>query len=193
MNYQAVDCGYQRLVEVKVPEEWASLEPETAKVDENLPEFVKNLMLPINSLKGDSLPVSAFTGREDGTVPLGTSKYEKRGTAVDVPEWDPDKCLQCNQCSYVCPHAAVRPFLVSAAEAENAPEGFKTKEGNWKRLRGIHLQDPGFSIRLLSCGACVQVCPAKEKALTMKPQTPGSRDRKLELCSKTFQEEKSTG
>ena len=99
MNYQAVDCGYQRLVEVKVPEEWASLEPETAKVDENLPEFVKNLMLPINSLKGDSLPVSAFTGREDGTVPLGTSKYEKRGTAVDVPEWDPDKCLQCNQCS----------------------------------------------------------------------------------------------
>ena len=169
MNYQAVDCGYQRLVEVKVPEEWASLEPETAKVDENLPEFVKNLMLPINSLKGDSLPVSAFTGREDGTVPLGTSKYEKRGTAVDVPEWDPDKCLQCNQCSYVCPHAAVRPFLVSAAEAENAPEGFKTKKATGKGLEEYTYRIQVSPLDCLGCGACVQVCPAKEKALTMKP------------------------
>ena len=169
MNYQAVDCGYQRLVEVKVPEEWASLEPETAKADENLPEFVKNLMLPINSLKGDSLPVSAFTGREDGTVPLGTSKYEKRGTAVDVPEWDPDKCLQCNQCSYVCPHAAVRPFLVSAAEAENAPEGFKTKKATGKGLEEYTYRIQVSPLDCLGCGACVQVCPAKEKALTMKP------------------------
>lgn len=169
MNYQAVDCGYQRLVEVKVPEEWASIEPETEKADENLPEFVKNLMLPINSLKGDSLPVSAFTGREDGTVPLGTSKYEKRGTAVDVPEWDPDKCLQCNQCSYVCPHAAVRPFLISAAEAENAPEGFKTKKATGKGLEEYTYRIQVSPLDCLGCGACVQVCPAKEKALTMKP------------------------
>ena len=169
MNYQAVDCGYQRLVEVKVPEEWASIEPETEKEDENLPEFVKNLMLPINSLKGDSLPVSAFTGREDGTVPLGTSKYEKRGTAVDVPEWDPDKCLQCNQCSYVCPHAAVRPFLISAAEAENAPEGFKTKKATGKGLEEYTYRIQVSPLDCLGCGACVQVCPAKEKALTMKP------------------------
>ena len=168
-NYQAVDCGYQRLVEVKVPKSWASLEPEAEKVDETLPEFVKNLMLPINSLKGDSLPVSAFAGREDGTVPLGTSKYEKRGTAVDVPEWDPDKCLQCNQCSYVCPHAAVRPFLVSAAEAENVPEGFKTKKATGKGLEEYTYRIQVSPLDCLGCGACVQVCPAKEKALTMKP------------------------
>lgn len=126
-------------------------------------------MLPINSLKGDSLPVSAFTGREDGTVPLGTSKYEKRGTAVDVPEWDPNKCLQCNQCSYVCPHAAVRPFLVSEAEAENAPEGFKTKKATGKGLEEYTYRIQVSPLDCLGCGACVQVCPAKEKALTMKP------------------------
>ena len=169
MNYQAVDCGYQRLVKVNVPESWASLSPEEKETDANLPEFVKNLMNPINSLKGDSLPVSAFTGREDGTVPLGTSKYEKRGTAVDVPEWDAAKCLQCNQCSYVCPHAAIRPFLVSAEENAAVPEGFETKKATGKGLENYTYRIQVSPLDCLGCGACVQVCPAKEKALTMKP------------------------
>ena len=169
MNYQAVECGYQRLVKVHVPESWASLSPEEKETDANLPEFVKNLMNPINSLKGDSLPVSAFVGREDGTVPLGTSKYEKRGTAVDVPEWDAAKCLQCNQCSYVCPHAAIRPFLVSAEENAAAPEGFETKKATGKGLENYTYRIQVSPLDCLGCGACVQVCPAKEKALTMKP------------------------
>ena len=169
MNYQAVDCGYQRLVKVDVPESWARLSPEEKETDANLPEFVKNLMNPINSLKGDSLPVSAFVGREDGTVPLGTSKYEKRGTAVDVPEWDATKCLQCNQCSYVCPHAAIRPFLVSAEENAAAPEGFETKKATGKGLENYTYRIQVSPLDCLGCGACVQVCPAKEKALTMKP------------------------
>ena len=169
MNYQAVDCGYQRLVKVDVPESWASLSPEEKETDANLPEFVKNLMNPINSLRGDSLPVSAFTGREDGTVPLGTSKYEKRGTAVDVPEWDATKCLQCNQCSYVCPHAAIRPYLVSAEENAAAPEGFETKKATGKGLENYTYRIQVSPLDCLGCGACVQVCPAKEKALTMKP------------------------
>ena len=169
MNYQAVECGYQRLVKVHVPESWASLSPEEKETDANLPEFVKNLMNPINSLKGDSLPVSAFVGREDGTVPLGTSKYEKRGTAVDVPEWDATKCLQCNQCSYVCPHAAIRPFLVSAEENAAAPEGFETKKATGKGLENYTYRIQVSPLDCLGCGACVQVCPAKEKALTMKP------------------------
>ena len=169
MNYQAVECGYQRLVKVHVPESWASLSPEEKETDANLPEFVKNLMNQINSLKGDSLPVSAFTGREDGTVPLGTSKYEKRGTAVDVPEWDAAKCLQCNQCSYVCPHAAIRPFLVSAEENAAAPEGFETKKATGKGLENYTYRIQVSPLDCLGCGACVQVCPAKEKALTMKP------------------------
>ena len=89
----------------------------------DIPDFIRDVMEPINSMKGDDLPVSAFIGREDGTFPSGTSAYEKRGIAVNVPEWQPDECIQCNQCSYVCPHAAIRPFLLTEEEVANAPEG----------------------------------------------------------------------
>jgi pyruvate-ferredoxin/flavodoxin oxidoreductase len=90
-----------------------------------LPEFVKNLVEPVNAQKGDNLPVSAFLDREDGTFPAGTTEYEKRGIAVDVPEWIPENCIQCNQCAYVCPHAAIRPFLLNEEEMKNAPKGLK--------------------------------------------------------------------
>ena len=123
MNYAAVDAGLSGLVKIDVPESWKDakdIDKEDAK--RILPEYVEKLLVPMNALKGDSLPVSVFAGREDGTAPLGTSKFEKRGVAIDVPEWDPTKCIQCNQCSYVCPHACIRPFLLTEEEAANAPE-----------------------------------------------------------------------
>ena len=169
MNCAAVDCGCRQLVEIKVPEEWAELEEEERLPDPSLPDFVKNIMMPINGLKGDSLPVSAFAGREDGSVPLGTSKYDKRGTAVDVPEWNQDNCIQCNQCSYVCPHAAIRPFLLTKEEKEAAPEGFGTKLAVGKGMEEYQYRIQVSTLDCLGCGACVQVCPAKEKALVMKP------------------------
>ena len=124
----------------------------------------------MNALKGDSLPVSVFVGREDGTVPLGTSAYEKRGVAIDVPEWDATKCIQCNQCSYVCPHACIRPFLLTEEEAKNAPEGYVTEPakgaGEIAQYRFRIQVDP---LDCQGCGVCVTACPAKEKALVMKP------------------------
>ena len=169
MNYEAVDRGAEELTLVQVPQEWADLPDEEKKEDASLPEFVRKLMNPVNDLKGDLLPVSAFAGREDGTVPLGTSQYEKRGTAVDVPEWNKDKCLQCNQCSYVCPHGAIRPFLLDQKEMEQAPEGY-----GYEKAKGRGMEEYGYRMQVspldcLGCGACVQVCPAKEKALVMKP------------------------
>ena len=119
MNYSAVDAGGNAVVKIDVPAEWASIEVKAAahNVDTSRPEFVRNIVDPINALKGDDLPVSAFNGREDGTWDNGTAAYEKRGIAVNVPEWQIDNCIQCNQCAYVCPHAAIRPFLATEAEA----------------------------------------------------------------------------
>ena len=125
MNYAAVDKGVDGIVEVKVPAEWANAVDAEAPAAKDEPEYVKTIVTAVNTRKGDTLPVSAFKGIEDGTTPLGTAAYEKRGAAVNVPEWDPEKCIQCNQCSYVCPHATIRPFLLTAEEAANAPEGFK--------------------------------------------------------------------
>ncbi|MBO5893435.1 MAG: pyruvate:ferredoxin (flavodoxin) oxidoreductase, partial [Alistipes sp.] len=119
MNYAAVDAGGSAVEKIEVPAEWASIEVKAAAkaVDMSRPEFVRNIVDPINALKGDDLPVSAFNGREDGTWDNGTAAYEKRGIAVNVPEWDVNNCIQCNQCSYVCPHAAIRPFLATEEEA----------------------------------------------------------------------------
>ncbi|MDE7006418.1 MAG: pyruvate:ferredoxin (flavodoxin) oxidoreductase, partial [Alistipes sp.] len=127
MNYAAVDAGGSAVVKIDVPAEWASIEVKAAahSVDMSRPEFVRNIVDPINALKGDDLPVSAFNGREDGTWDNGTAAYEKRGIAVNVPEWQIDNCIQCNQCAYVCPHAAIRPFL--ATEAEAAASGAEWK------------------------------------------------------------------
>ncbi len=168
MNYAAVDRGGQELEKVEVPAEWANIvlaESDDCGCDR--PEFIKNIVDPINALKGDDLPVSAFNGREDGTWDNGTSQYEKRGIAVHVPEWIEENCIQCNQCAYVCPHAVIRPFLLSEEEAAAVPAGFKTKQGlgPTKAYK--------FSIQLspldcTGCNNCVDVCPAPNKALEMK-------------------------
>ena len=168
MNYAAVDKGSQ-VMRIEVPAEWANIKVEKKKDTRNVPDFIRDVMEPINSMKGDDLPVSAFKGREDGTFPSGTSKYEKRGIAVNVPEWQPDYCIQCNQCSYVCPHAAIRPFLLTEEEAKNAPAGTKTIQG----IPGV-LKQYRFKIQLsvydcTGCSNCADVCPSKNKALIMKP------------------------
>ncbi len=170
MNYAAVDAGGAAVEKVEVPAEWAALtEPAAeAKSCGCKPEFVTKIVEPINNLKGDTLPVSAFNGREDGTWDNGTAAYEKRGIAVNVPEWVVDNCIQCNQCSYVCPHAAIRPFLATEAEAEGAPAGTTFKQG----LGGT--KEYKFRIQVspldcTGCGNCVDVCPAPTKALAMKP------------------------
>jgi pyruvate-ferredoxin/flavodoxin oxidoreductase len=168
-NFAAIEAG-QRVIKVDVPEEWKYLEVEEKKLDEDLPEFVKNVMIPINSLKGDDLPVSAFLGREDGTFPAGTSKYEKRGIAIQVPEWIPENCIQCNQCAYVCPHAAIRPFLLNNEEFKNAPEGIKNKvlKANGREYEGLYFKIQVSVLDCTGCGNCVDICPSKKKALQFK-------------------------
>ena len=170
MNYAAVDAGATAVVKVEVPAEWADIVVAEAEqsVDNSRPEFVRNVVDPINALKGDLLPVSAFNGREDGTWDNGTAAWEKRGIAVDVPLWDVDKCIQCNQCAYVCPHAAIRPFLATDEQVEAAPDGteFKQGLGNTKAYKFRMQVSP---LDCTGCGNCVDVCPAKEKALVMKP------------------------
>ena len=167
MNYDAVDRGGD-VTEIKVPASWKNAAIDEAKVDDNIPDFVRNVVMPINALKGDDLPVSAFVGREDGTFPAGTTEYEKRGIAVWIPEWQADNCIQCNQCAYVCPHAAIRPFLLTEEEAANAPEGTVTKQG----IGGT--KEYRFKIQVslydcTGCGNCADICPSKEKSLIMKP------------------------
>ncbi len=166
MNYAAVDAGVNGFTEVCVPEDWKDATDAPAQNAE-LPKFISEILIPMNSIKGDNLPVSAFVGREDGTFPNGTSAYEKRGIAVNVPEWILENCIQCNQCSYVCPHATIRPFLVS--ESDNVKEGFETKKAIGKGLEnyGYRIQiDP---LDCTGCGNCADICPAKQKALVMKP------------------------
>jgi pyruvate-ferredoxin/flavodoxin oxidoreductase len=168
MNYLAVDKGIEMSNEVIVPAEWASAK-DVAVDDRDVPDFIKNVLEPINRQEGDKLPVSTFAGIEDGTFPQGTAKYEKRGIAVEVPEWQSDKCIQCNQCSYVCPHAVIRPFLLSKDEIKNAPAGYVTKKAIGKGLENYGFKMQISALDCTGCGNCAEVCPAKEKALIMKP------------------------
>ncbi|MDR1539031.1 MAG: pyruvate:ferredoxin (flavodoxin) oxidoreductase [Clostridiales bacterium] len=171
MNYAAVDVGVEKLVKVDVPESWAQTqqEKETHSAIEEVPDFIKNIVFPVNAQKGDELPVSAFVGREDGTFPQGTAAFEKRGIAVDVPEWKIENCIQCNQCSYVCPHAAIRPFLATEEEKASAPSGFESKKAIGKGLEAYQYRMQVDVLDCLGCGNCAQVCPAKQKALVMLP------------------------
>ncbi|MBI5219657.1 MAG: pyruvate:ferredoxin (flavodoxin) oxidoreductase [Bacteroidia bacterium] len=167
MNYAAIDKGGD-VTKIEIPADWKNIELKPKKDDRNIPDFIKNVMEPINAMKGDDLPVSAFLGREDGTFPAGTTEYEKRGIAVNVPEWIPENCTQCNQCSYICPHAVIRPFLLTEAEAKNVPAGTKLLQG----IGGTKEYKYKIQVSVLDCtgcGNCEDVCPAKTKALTMKP------------------------
>ncbi len=170
MNYAAVDAGGAAVEKVEVPAEWASIEVKEAEVktDASRPEFVQKVVDPINALKGDLLPVSAFLGREDGTWDNGTAAYEKRGIAVNVPEWQVDNCIQCNQCAYVCPHAAIRPFLATEEEAAAAPEGTTFKQGLGE-TKAYKFRIQVSPLDCTGCNNCVDVCPAKTKALVLKP------------------------
>lgn len=167
MNYAAVERGGD-VVKIEVPAEWANLEVEPAHVNPNAPDFINNVVTPINNLGGDDLPVSVFLGREDGTFPAGTTQYEKRGIAVNVPEWQPESCIQCNQCAYVCPHAAIRPFLLTDEELANAPEGTVTVKGKGG-IKEYNFRIQVSALDCSGCGNCADICPAPNKALFMKP------------------------
>ena len=171
MNYAAVDAGGKEgnLIKVTVPAEWKNLPEDEVKHDENRPAFIRNIVDVMNAQKGDELPVSAFNGYEDGTFPNGTSKYEKRGIAVNVPEWQVENCIQCNQCAYVCPHAAIRPFLMTDEELAAAPAGTQAKPAIGKELAGYKFKIQVSPLDCTGCGNCADVCPAKNKALIMKP------------------------
>ena len=172
MNYAAVDRGGE-ITKVEIPAEWAKLECSTDFVFEsnpNDPEFINKVMRPMVAQCGNDLPVSAFKDIVDGTFPAGTTAYEKRGVATVVPEWDPTKCIQCNQCSVVCPHAAIRPVVMTDAEMKKAPKGMTAIDIKApKELAGMHFRMQVSVMDCTGCGNCADVCPAKEKALTMKP------------------------
>jgi len=167
MNNMAVDRGGD-VTKVAVPAEWAKLGDETVTNGKAIPDFIKNMVFPINAQKGDDLPVSAFLGREDGTFPAGTTAYEKRGIAVNVPEWQSENCIQCNQCAYVCPHAAIRPFLLDEKELAGVPAGTVTIKPNGKGFEGLQYKIQVSVLDCTGCGNCAEVCPSKTKALVMK-------------------------
>ena len=168
MNQAAVDHGIKDYRKIEIPAEWANAVDEEKKVKE-LPEFIEKIMIPMNRQEGDDLPVSAFLDSADGTFPLGTSTYEKRGVAVKVPEWYKDKCIQCNHCAFVCPHSAIRPILVTETEVEKAPAAFEVVQTRGKGFETLKYRMQVAPLDCMGCGNCVDICPAKECALEMKP------------------------
>ena len=173
-NWAAIDAGAKQVVEIQVPESWKNAEDEGLHMThategrQDVIDFVNNIQAKVNAQEGNSLPVSAFKDYVDGTTPSGAAAYEKRGIAVNVPVWNPENCIQCNRCAYVCPHAVIRPVALTAEEAANAPEGMKTLD-----LTGMKEYKFTMSVSALDCtgcGSCVNVCPGKKgaKALAME-------------------------
>jgi len=167
MNWKAVDVALDKINEVSYPSSWANLTIEKQKENEDEPDFVKKVMRPMLAQQGDKLPVSAFAPA--GIFPTATTKYEKRSVAINVPEWIKDNCIQCNQCAMVCPHAAIRPVLVTDEEIRNAPVGFEAKKAVGKDMDGLSFRIQVNAEDCVGCGNCADICPSKEKALVMKP------------------------
>uniref|UniRef100_I2Q0Z4 Pyruvate:ferredoxin oxidoreductase n=1 Tax=Desulfovibrio sp. U5L TaxID=596152 RepID=I2Q0Z4_9BACT len=166
MNMDAVDMAMEGLVEITVPASWASAADAPAPAV-NEPEYYNKVIRPILAQKGDEMPVSAFA--ENGSFPAATSRYEKRGVAINIPHWIKENCIQCNQCSLVCPHATIRPFLADEAEMAGAPASYDTLPASGKELKGLFYRMQVFPMDCMGCGSCADVCPAKQKALVMKP------------------------
>ena len=165
-NYASVDQGISAFEQVEIPASWADAS-ETSIKDKNVPAFIEEVLVPMNRQEGDSLPVSVFVGRENGEFPSGTSAYEKRGVALSVPEWIPETCIQCNQCAFVCPHAAIRPILLTDEELLAAPESFDAVPAKGKSLSGLNYRIQVSPLDCMGCGNCADICSAKEKALIM--------------------------
>ncbi|OPJ57708.1 pyruvate:ferredoxin (flavodoxin) oxidoreductase [Clostridium oryzae] len=174
MNRAAVDKGIELLKKVDVPDTWKDAKPDE-KIDSNeednelIRDFIEKIQRPMARHEGDELPVSAFNGREDGRYPMGTTAYEKRGIAVMLPQWQIDKCIQCNQCAYICPHATVRAYLLDEQEMKKAPKSFETKKAAGKGLEGYGFRIQIAPLDCTGCGNCADICPAPGKALIMQP------------------------
>ena len=178
-NVAAIDEGAQKCVEVAVPASWADAPFDENAAEADVPAVVENILRPVNAQKGDSLPVSAFAGYEDGIIDMGLTAYEKRGIAVKTPAWNAEACIQCNRCAFVCPHAAIRPYLLDQNEAQNAPEGFTTValKGGKNLPEGTRYAIQVSQFDCTSCGSCAEVCPAG--ALDMQPAQLTDQVRKL--------------
>ncbi|WP_326908873.1 pyruvate:ferredoxin (flavodoxin) oxidoreductase [Sedimentibacter sp. MB31-C6] len=168
MNKKAVDKSIEALIKVDVPSSWANAKDDSLPIKDE-PDFVKNIQRPMARDEGDELPVSTFKGMEDGTFPNGTTSYEKRGIAPMIPEWQIDKCIQCGRCSYVCPHATIRPFLLDNDEEKRKPDTFKTTKPIGKNMENYHWRIQVSPMDCTGCANCADICPAKGKALIMKP------------------------
>ncbi len=168
MNHAAIVEGEKNIHEITVPADWKNA-TEAEKAEKNVPEFVEKILEKCDKQQGDSIPVSTFVDYVDGHLPQGMAAYEKRGIAVDVPEWIPENCIQCNQCSLVCPHAAIRPVVMNEDEVKNAPANMKHKKMNGKDMGQYEYGVIVTVMDCSGCGNCAKVCPAKEKALVMKP------------------------
>ena len=172
MNYNAIDVGANGLIKVPVDPAWANLIDDEQKDEKYIGNsFIENVVKPINAARGDSLPVSAFIGYEDGHFEAGTTAYEKRGVGVMVPKWIEQNCIQCNQCAFVCPHAVIRPFLIDENELSAAPDGVKEHnlEAKGKEVKGLKYKIQVSPLDCTGCELCAQNCPSKEKSLVMVP------------------------
>ncbi len=184
MNWKAVDASSAAIKEIQYPSSWANLPADKTEAQKE-PEFITKVMRPMLAQQGDKLPVSAFPPA--GIFPAGTSQYEKRGVAINVPEWLMNNCIQCNQCAMVCPHATIRPVLVTQNELNKAPKGFEAKKAVGKEAGDLFFRIQVYTEDCLGCGNCADICPAKEKALVMKPiATQIEKQRTLQQYAETI-------